>query len=156
MLILILRLAITCQKLWQGAPFNGSIVTSLPALIPSLKKTLLTVKNSIFISSHKLKLSTYHTSYSNFCSHEIAFLPFTCAHKSSPASPHAASPAYRNRAEGIVPAKAEVPPGSYPPSVHLSAEEAHQWTKSVPPFATIKRQNKIQKAFEDVIVHFLI
>lgn len=34
-----------------------------------------------------------------------------------------ASPAYRNRAEGIVPAKAEVPPGSYPPSVNLSADE---------------------------------
>jgi hypothetical protein len=34
-----------------------------------------------------------------------------------------ASPASRYIEEGTAPAKAEVPPGSYPPSVNLSADE---------------------------------
>src|SRR5690625_943309 len=38
------------------------------------------VKNNILISNKKERLSTYQTSYSNFCCQEMAFLPFTCAH----------------------------------------------------------------------------
>src|SRR5690606_9285802 len=42
--------------------------------------TFIIVLNRICRSNTKLWFSTYQTSYSNFCSHDIALRPFTCAH----------------------------------------------------------------------------
>ena len=43
-----------------------------------------TVLNIMLISLHKVMCVTYHSSYNNFFSQDMAFLPFTCA---SPVSP---------------------------------------------------------------------
>src|SRR5690606_34232549 len=60
-------------------PVKTSIVAEVCEFIPSDLKTLRTVIHKIRKSKTKLMLSTYHTSYSNFCFQDIAFLPFTCA-----------------------------------------------------------------------------
>ena len=43
-------------------------------------RTFRIVNQKILASNEKEILSTYQTSYANFCSHEIALRPLTCAH----------------------------------------------------------------------------
>ena len=62
-----------------GDPINSGAVGSPGALISFRESTFWKVKKSIFKSSQRDWFSTYHTSSSNFCSHEIALRPFTCA-----------------------------------------------------------------------------
>lgn len=55
------------------------MVTEVSEEMPSLINTFFKVSTMISASNLKLIFSTYQTSYSNFCSQLMAFLPFTCA-----------------------------------------------------------------------------
>ena len=56
-------------------PRNSGMVASPAAIIPSRLTTLNKVSKIIFKSNPNDRWSTYHTSSSNFCSHEIALRP---------------------------------------------------------------------------------
>jgi hypothetical protein len=68
------------QRLSDGRdwlPVKAGIVASPAALMPSRRKTLITVIRRMRRSSQKLQFSTYQTSNSNFCGQVSAFRPLT-------------------------------------------------------------------------------
>src|SRR5690606_9449104 len=68
-----------CQALHLSPPVKRLMVTCPSALMPSRTNTFLTVNSKIRMSSHKERLSTYHTSSANFSGQLSALRPFTCA-----------------------------------------------------------------------------